>query len=72
LAEIHGCGEEAKKQARAHIRKTGNLDVNSGGGKKQSYSQELKHKLTEKKLHEKIEAMKAARTGSSKNKDEKK
>ena len=63
--QIHGCGDEAKKQARAHIRKTGNLDVNSGG-KKQSYSQELKHKLTEKKLHDKIEAMKAARTGSSK------
>ncbi len=62
LAEIHGCGEEAKKQARAHIRKEGNLDM----GKKQSYSADLKHKIVQKKLHEKIASMQEARTGAKK------
>lgn len=65
---MHGCGDEAKSQARAHIRKTGNLDVNV---KKTSYSAEIKHKYTEKKFHEKLDAMKAARTGADKKKDKK-
>ena len=35
-------------------------------GKATSYSQEIKHKYVEKKLHEKIEKMKAERTGANK------
>ncbi len=62
LAEVHGCGEEAKRQARAHIRKEGNLDIR----KKQSYSAELKHKVVEKKLHEKIQRMQDARSSGNK------
>ncbi len=68
--KIHGCGEEAKKQARAHIRRTGNLNVNETGAST-SYSQDIKHKYAEKKLHEKIETMKAQRTGADKKKDKK-
>jgi ATP-dependent RNA/DNA helicase IGHMBP2 len=64
LAEIHGCGDEAKKQARAHIKRTGNLNINERHAF--SNSKEQKHKLTEKKLHEKIQSMKAARTNSEK------
>lgn len=65
MAEVHGCGDAAKKQARDHIRKDGNLDVR----KKQSYSAEVKHKVVEKKLHEKIKTMQEARTGSKSKKD---
>ena len=68
LAETHGCGDEAKTQARAHIRKTGNLQVNE---KQTSYTQEIRHQYNQKKLHEKIESMKAARTGADKKKDKK-
>lgn len=68
LAEAHGCGEEAKAQARAHIRKTGNLQVNE---KQSSYAEKIRHQYNEKKLHEKIESMRAERTGSNKKKDEK-
>ncbi len=66
LAEVHGCGDEAKKQARAHIRKDGNLDVNKRG---HSYSAEIKHKIAEKKLHEKIKGMQEARSGNKKKDD---
>ncbi|RNA28636.1 DNA-binding SMUBP-2 [Brachionus plicatilis] len=68
LAEAHGCGDEAKAQARAHIRKTGNLQVNE---KQSSYAEKIRHQYNEKKLHEKIETMRAERTGSNKNKDKK-
>jgi ATP-dependent RNA/DNA helicase IGHMBP2 len=68
LAEAHGCGDEAKKQARAHIRKTGNLDVNE---RQFSYSQQMKKQYLEKKVHEKIQDMQAARSGQNKKKDKK-
>jgi hypothetical protein len=66
--KTHGCGEEAKKQARAHIRKTGNLQVNE---KQSTYSQQVKHKYLEKKVREKIQEMQASRTGADKNKNNK-
>ena len=65
---MHGCGDEAKKQARAHIRKTGNLEVNE---KQASYSKELKHKHLEKKVHEAIQSMQTARSGINKKKGDK-
>ncbi|CAF0704160.1 unnamed protein product [Brachionus calyciflorus] len=66
LAEMHGCGDEARAQARAHIRKTGNLQVNE---KQSSYSEQIKRQYNEKKFHEKLESMRAARTGADKKKD---
>ena len=68
VIQIHGCGDEAKKQARAHIRKTGNLQVNE---KQSSYTQQIRHQYVEKKVHEKIEQLKAARTGANNKKDKK-
>jgi hypothetical protein len=68
LKKAHGCGDEAKKQARAHIRKTGNLQVNE---KQTSYTQQVKHRYLEKKVHEKIQEMQATRTGANKKKDDK-
>jgi siroheme synthase (precorrin-2 oxidase/ferrochelatase) len=63
LKKIHGCGDEAKKKARAHIKKSGNLNVNEA--KSTSSKSKLQHKIAEKKVKEKIEEMKAARTGTS-------
>ena len=62
MAEIHGCGDAAKKQARDHIKKDGNLDVR----KKQSYSAGVKHKIVEKNLKEKIKTMQDTRTNKNK------
>jgi hypothetical protein len=39
--------------------------------KQSSHAQELKHKYLEKKLHSKIEEMKAARTGANNKKKDK-
>ena len=56
----------AKKEARAHIRKTGNLNVN---GPATSNKQEAAHKQTEKRLHDKIEAMKSDRNRKNNSKE---
>jgi hypothetical protein len=39
--------------------------------KQTSYSQQIKHKYAEKKVHEKIEELKAVRTGANKKNDKK-
>jgi ATP-dependent RNA/DNA helicase IGHMBP2 len=64
LAEVHGCGDEAKKQARAQIKKAPKSEHQS------SYAHQVKHKYLEKKFHEKMDELKSSRARNKKNKDD--
>ena len=66
LAEIHGCGDKAKQEARAHIRQTGNLNVNAGSRPTSSAAQKIRQEYAEKKIKEKLSQMQSERKPKSK------
>ena len=68
LAEVHGCGDLAKQEARTHIRQTGNLNVNSQYS--HSNKAQMTHNVAAKKLTEKISKMQSGRNKSGAKKDE--
>jgi hypothetical protein len=65
LAEEHGCGDLAKQEARAHIRQTGNLNVNSSKVQAKSTTEKIRHEYAAKKLSEKINKMQESRSSKS-------
>lgn len=69
LAEVHGCGDKAKQEARAHIRTTGNLNVNAPS-RPTSSVQKIRQEYAEKKMKEKLTQMQDERR--AKKKDDKK